>query len=75
MPGEDAYFTWYVLTKPFVGAFGAVILFVLLQARFVTFDILEPLTDKLLEGGTGPEVFGFAFLAGLTERLAFPNLR
>ncbi len=74
-PGEDVYFAWYVLTKPFVGALGAVILYVLLRAQFVTFNILEPLTKHLTEDTPGPEVFGFALLAGLTERLAFPNLR
>ncbi len=76
VPGEDAYFVWYVLSKPFVGALGAVILFVLLQAGFVSFDILsDDLMVGLKNNEHGPAVFGFGFLSGFTERLVFPQLR
>lgn len=75
IPGEDAYFVWYVLTKPFVGALGAAILFILLQAQFVSFDFGDKLLKMLSSGACGPELFGFAFLAGFSERIVFPNLR
>lgn len=74
VPGEDAYFMWYVLTKPFVGALGAMILFVLVQADYVSFDALSKIIGMLRLGQHGPEVFGFGFLAGFTERLVFPYL-
>jgi hypothetical protein len=36
IPGEDAYYTVYILTKPFIGALGAIILYIqmLLLLRF-----------------------------------------
>lgn len=75
VPGEDAYFTWYLLSKPFVGALGAVILFVLFNGHLVSFEVLKPLTDTLTSHTPGPEVFGFAFLSGFSERIVFPEFR
>lgn len=70
VPGEDAYFIWYVLSKPFVGALSAVILFILFQGGLVDLELLK-------KTGTGPsaKVFGFAFLAGFSERIIFPKFR
>lgn len=74
LPGEDAYFTWYVLTKPWVGALGAAILFILLHSGIVSSDI-----NQLLVGNTEQPslsaLFAFAFIAGFSERIAFPTLR
>jgi hypothetical protein len=75
VPGEDAYFVWYVLSKPFVGALGAVILFILLQGGLISLEILERLTETLNRSEPGPVVFGFSFLAGFTERIVFPHFR
>ena len=75
VPGEDAYFIWYVLSKPFIGALGAAILFVLVQADFVTFEIVRELMDDLKKNQPGPVIFGFGFLSGFTERLVFPEFR
>ena len=74
VPGEDAYFIWYVLSKPFVGALGAVILFMLFQSGMVSSDLLKGLT-KTVMNTPGPEVFGFAFLSGFSERIVFPEFR
>ena len=74
-PGEDVYFAWYVLTKPVIGALGAAVLFILMQAGLVTFDVGPNLGGALEGGQLGPTVFGFAFLAGFSERLIFPSLR
>lgn len=72
IPGEDAYFNWYVLTKPWMGALGAAILYILLQAGFVQFDLGDT-AGKLSEPGAA--LFGFGFLAGFSERIVFPSLK
>lgn len=33
VPGEDAYYMTYILTKPFIGALGAIILYILIQGE------------------------------------------
>lgn len=76
VPGEDAYFLWYVLSKPFVGALGAMILFILLQASFVDLNIAQGLTQDLMgQPKPGAAPFGFSFLAGFSERIVFPHFR
>ena len=70
VPGEDAYSLWYVLTKPFIGALGAITLYILFQAGFVSLELLDGLGNQ-----AGAKAFGFAFLAGFSERIAFPKLR
>jgi hypothetical protein len=69
--GEDAYFRYYVLTKPFVGALGAVIVFILFQSGFVQLDLLSS------QLGVNPDakIFGFAFLSGFSERFVFPDFQ
>ena len=76
VPGEDVYFGWYVLTKPWLGAVGAATLFILLNAGFVSLNMGNDNTQflKIIQE-TGPEMFGFAFLAGFSERIVFPGLR
>jgi len=68
-PGEDAYFRYYVLTKPYVGALGAVILFILFQGDFLVMDLVKDLGYV-----ASAKVFGFAFLSGFSERFVFPQL-
>ncbi len=68
-PGEDAYFRYYVLTKPYVGALGAVILFILFQGEFMAMDLVKDLGSK-----ASAKVFGFVFLSGFSERFVFPQL-
>ena len=68
VPGEDAYFRYYVLTKPFIGALGAVIVYVLFEGQFVQISLVSEFTGEI-----GPEVFGFAFLSGFSERIVFPD--
>jgi len=73
IPAEDVYLAWYVLTKPWIGAVGAAILFILVQAGFVSFEIGEKVLNALQAGKPGPTVFGFAFLSGFSERIIFPH--
>jgi len=70
IPGEDAYMRWYVLSKPFIGALGAVVLFILFQNEFVAMEMIKQFTL----GETG-KIFGFAFLSGFSERIVFPDFR
>jgi hypothetical protein len=71
-PGEDTYFVWYILSKPFIGAFGAVILFLLIQSDFVQLEILKKSNGEDIKRVVA---FSVAFLAGFSERIVFPNLR
>jgi hypothetical protein len=74
VPGEDAYYTTYILTKPFIGAFGAIILYILINGEFVTQEIIQAgMMDKLQV--PGPVSFGFALIAGFSERIVFPKFR
>ena len=68
--GEDAYFRMYVLSRPLVGALGAMVVFILFNGGFVSDDLVGEL-GKLPD----PKVFGFAFLSGFSERVVFPNFR
>ncbi len=68
--GEDAYFRLYVLSRPLIGALGAMVLYVLFMSGFVSNELVQQL-GKVPE----PSVFGFAFLSGFSERVVFPNLR
>lgn len=74
-PGADAYFTWYVLTKPWIGALGAVILYILLQSGIVASDYGGSLLEAIKSQKPGAQLFAFAFLAGFSERIVFPNLQ
>jgi hypothetical protein len=71
VPGEDVYFSWYVLTKPFVGALGAMVLYVLIHGGALSTDLAATVIGKIKSGQPGPGVFGFAFLSGFSERLVF----
>jgi hypothetical protein len=69
--GEGAYFKLYVLSRPLIGALGAMIVYILFMGGFVsTGDLIEQL-GKVPD----PNVFGFAFLSGFSERILFPNFR
>lgn len=75
VPGEDAYFTWYVLTKPWIGAIGAIVVYLFLKSDVINLQIGQQLLDKIQSSDHyGPEVFTVAFLSGFTERLALPGL-
>jgi hypothetical protein len=68
--GEDAYEIYYVLTKPLVGAIGAVFFYILIQGNFISSDLLPEALD--IEN-MNIKTFGFAFIAGFSERLVFPS--
>jgi hypothetical protein len=75
LPGEDAYYAWYLLTKPWVGALGAAILYVLVYSGVVSSDLGGNLVTAIRNQEAGAPAFAFGFLAGFSERIAFPMLR
>ena len=48
------------------------ILFVLLRAEFVQFQVGDELIKMVKPG---PLLFGFSFLAGFSERIVFPDIK
>ena len=74
-PGEDAFFKWYVLTKPFVGALAAAILYVIVHTGVVHLDFqnIEIIND-IVVGPIGAKGFTFGFLMGFSERIIMPQL-
>ena len=74
VPGEDAYFLWYVLTKPWIGALGAVVLFIIIKSAVFNPQISEELFASISNGDNMPALFSMGFLAGFSERLCMPNL-
>lgn len=72
--GEDVYTSVYVLTKPFIGALGAIILYILMHTSFLTQNLIKENMISYLRM-PGAVSFGFAFIAGFSERLIFPQFR
>lgn len=72
IPGEDAYQTRYIVTKPFIGAAGSVFLYILILGGLVNSHLVDEVGNL---GKMGALTFGFAFIAGFSERLVFPSFR
>ncbi len=70
LPGEDAYFIWYMLTKPIVGAFGALLIFILIEGEIIQSGLI-----KIIDVEPSAKVFGFSLIAGFSERIVFPDFR
>jgi hypothetical protein len=63
LPGEDAFFKWYVLTKPFVDALAASILYVIAQTQVVQLNFQDKeLITGLVDGPIGAIGFTFGFI-------------
>jgi len=78
LPGDEAYIRWYVLTKPFIGAFGATILFVIISSKILSTDLIninKILAQELISNPVGSEGFTFGFLTGFSERIILPKLK
>jgi hypothetical protein len=72
VPGQDAYTTLYVLTRPIVGALAGAVLILLASGGLAALP--DPLGTTLELGAQGPQLFGVTFLAAFSERLVFPAL-
>jgi hypothetical protein len=71
-PGDDAYQVKYIITKPFIGAMGAVFIYILVVGGLFSTELVKDHGALLNRGAL---TFGFAFMAGFTERLVFPSFR
>ena len=68
-------YLFYVLTKPFIEeALGAIVLYILISANLVTQHVLDEEMVILLKN-PGTTAFGFAYIAGFSERIVFPQFR
>lgn len=76
LPGDDAYLKWYVLTKPFVGALGATILFVIAYSGLLKVELINNgMLEQMTFSPVGAVGFTFGFLTGFSERIILPNLK
>ncbi len=75
VPGDDAYYAWYVLTKPVVGAFAAVILYVIVQADFVPTEVFsDDYLKAIVDNPVGAKGFAFGCIMGFSERIIMPKV-
>lgn len=76
MPGDDAYYAWYVLTKPVVGAFAAAILYIIVQANFVPNEVFsDDYLQAIIREPVGAKGFAFGCIMGFSERIIMPKVR
>ena len=75
-PGDDAYYAWYVLTKPIVGALGAAILYIIVMADFAPVEVFN---KNYLEAikccPVGAKGFAFGCIMGFSERIIMPEVK
>lgn len=79
-PGADLYLRWYVLTKPFVGALGAVVLYIIVYADSFSVELpglqgIGSLTQGLKAAPVGANGFAFGFIMGFSKRITLPKLK
>jgi hypothetical protein len=73
----DVYLRSYLLTKPIVGALGAVILYIIITSKIMPIDIGQlKLIDRVSENTPmfGPLGFAFGFIMGFSERIILPTI-
>lgn len=74
--GDELFLRWYYITKPFIGAFGAMIIYIVVTTGLFNLDFIKgEIVQRLVFhpiSGTG---FTFAFLTGFTERIILPQLK
>lgn len=76
LPGEDAYYAWYVLTKPVVGALGAAILYVIVRANFVPVEVFNvEFLNSIKCDPVGAKGFAFGCIMGFSERIFMPEVK
>ncbi len=75
-PGDDAYYAWYVLTKPIVGALGATILYILIMADFAPVEVFSENYLKAIKCcPVGAKGFAFGCIMGFSERIIMPEVK
>ena len=75
LPGDEIYVKWYRITKPFIGAFGATIIYIIVTTGLFQLEFIkEGIEGKLLFDPISGTGFTFGFLTGFTERLILPKI-
>ncbi|MEA3467643.1 MAG: hypothetical protein U9R57_05390 [Thermodesulfobacteriota bacterium] len=75
-PGDDAYYAWYALTKPIVGALAAAILYVIFLAGFAPTEVFSTkYIDAIKANPVGAKGFAFGCIMGFSERIIMPKVR
>jgi hypothetical protein len=75
LPGDELYIRWYRLTKPFIGAFGSMVIFVIITTGLFTMEsISEAIQNGIVSNPISGAGFTFGFLTGFTERLILPKM-
>jgi hypothetical protein len=78
LPGDELYVFWYRITKPVIGAFGAMVLFIILISPAfrggVEVVFAKGVVDNLIASPTSATGFAFGFLMGFSERVILPKL-
>lgn len=76
MPGDDAYYAWYALTKPVVGALAAAILYVIFLAGFAPTEVFSQAYISAIKADpVGAKGFAFGCIMGFSERIIMPKVR
>ncbi len=75
-PGDDAYYAWYALTKPIVGALSAAILYVIFLAGFDPSGVFNPEYVVAIKANpVGAKGFAFGCIMGFSERIIMPKVK
>ena len=74
LPGDAAYLKWYVLTKPFVGAPGATVLFIIADSGLMTSEIVNNQDDKMPICNSTLIEFCKGIFLSITRYLGLSNL-
>ena len=78
LPGDELYIFWYRITKPIIGAFGAMVLYVIIVSPAfrgsVDAIVSAKVIDDLIKYPMSATGFTFGFLTGFTERIILPKL-
>jgi hypothetical protein len=79
LPGDEIYIFWYRITKPVIGAFGAMVLFIIIISPAFgngLQSIVSPaMVKELIKDPLSTTGFAFGFLTGFTERIVLPTLK
>jgi hypothetical protein len=78
LPGDELYIFWYRITKPIIGAFGAMVLYLIIVSpafqESIDAIVSAKVVDDLIKYPMSATGFAFGFLTGFTERIILPKL-
>jgi hypothetical protein len=76
LPGDEIYVFWYRITKPFIGAFGALVIYIIANAAVFELEFIDSeIKNSLIQQPVSSVGFTFGFITGFTERLVLPTVK